>query len=381
MSTDGKFIGHYVDEMALVMTASAVSNQHVMAIGKPGCGKTAILRSGASQIYGDTSIFIRLNPTTPPEVLVGVVDPAGVLQSPPVWKYDRTGTALDPKANNVLLDEFPSRASDAVTDIGINLLDRQDDDNPFAAPTVWATGNFLPTSERTDAVLDRFPFFYWVPDEQIPLNDAVNSSLTSLGKRLEVDAQLPTLQETLDVQNAVPTKNSIKAVTEKLAELEVEMSAGLMDSNGETTRTWDAPNMRRRTYWSQMLFLTTVYFGGVADFTEVHKNAVTALAWSQVLRSEKEAQDWKVMMSGLADPMGLIIENIMKSTYSKMQEVSRNHPDDPITASAELGPHVQECLEQIKQYVEVGDERFKQASYDLQNTVQRLVTGKDIVGG
>ena len=374
MSTNGKFIGHYVDEMALVMTASAVSNQHAIFIGKPGCGKTDIVRSASEKMFGDSSIFIRLNPTTPPEKLVGTVDPAGLLESPPVWRYNREGTAEDPNANSIILDEI-FRASDAVNDININTLNRQDNDNPDDAPIVFATANFLHITERTEALLDRFPFYYWVPEEHLELSDVVRSHLTSLGKRLEVGSDLPTLQETLDVQKAIPTDKSIKAVTEKLEELVTEMSAGA----GDDARTWETPNRRRIKFWDTMLFRTTVYFGGVADFTEVHEKATTALAWSQVLRSEKEAQDWKSMMSGLADPMGLIIEDIMKSTYSKMQEVSQQHPNDPITASAELGPHVQECLEKIQQYVEVGDERFKQASYDLQNTVQRLVTGKDIV--
>lgn len=374
MSTNGKFIGHYVDEMALVMTASAVSNQHAIFIGKPGCGKTDIVRSACERMFGNDSIFIRLNPTTPPEKLVGTVDPAGLLESPSVWRYNREGTAEDPNAMSIILDEI-FRASDAVNDININTLNRQDNDNPDDAPIVIATANFLNITERTEALLDRFPFYYWVPNEHLELADVVRSHLTSLGKRLEVDSDLPTLQETLDVQKAVPTDNSIKAVTEKLEELVGEMTSA------DNDLTWEMPNRRRIKFWDTMLFRTTVYFGGVADFTEVHEKATTALAWSQVLRSEKEAQDWKSMMSGLADPMGLIIENIMKSTYKKMQEVVDAYPGDAVTASGKLGPHVQECLAEIKQYIDDGDERFNQAAYDLQSTIQRLVTGKDVVGG
>ena len=374
MGTNGKFIGHYVDEMALVMTAAAVSNQHAIFIGKPGCGKTDIVRSASEIMFDDASIFIRLNPTTPPEHLTGTVDPAGLLESPPVWRYNRKGTAEDPDAMSIILDEI-FRASDAVNDININTLNRQDNDNPDDAPIVFATANFLHITERTEALLDRFPFYYWVPEERLELADVVRSHLTSLGKRLEVGSDLPTLQETLDVQKAVPTEKSIKAVTEKLGELVTEISAG----TGDDARTWEQPNRRRIKFWDTMLFRTTVYFGGVADFTEVHEKATTALAWSQVLRSEKEAQDWKTMMSGLADPIGLIIEDIMKSTYSKMQEVSKEYPNDPVVASSVLGPHVQTCLEKIEQYVSTDDERYQQANYDLHQTIQRLVTGKDIV--
>lgn len=309
----GNFVGEYVRDMLLVLTASAASGGHVVIVAPPGMGKTAVERLAAKKIYGYLSKFFRFDPSTQPEIVKGAYDPK-ILTSTGDFVIKTDGTAYDPTFKNFIFDEV-SRPMDAIFDICIDVLDRQDVD-PNDAPVVWATANFLPQNERTDAMRDRFWYTQWWERQPLDPKAVAAAQMAAIGSGMEIGNGLPTLADIDAVRKAVPGPQAVEAVCDLIAVL-CDEAAKYSENDGYAFE----PNPRRIAQWSKHLFAMTVLRTGDPNFTACHPDAIACLRWMWPVKDEKEAAAWAEVCSALVDPMQTAIDNLFQTAHQKMRDV------------------------------------------------------------
>lgn len=210
-----KFVGSYIDDMKLILTASALSRQNAILLGAPGWGKTAVTRSLAGQLTNGKFAFARIDPSTPPDVVRGAYNPAALLDG----RLERvvSGTAYDPQMGLALIDEI-GRGNEVTFDALLDTLDRLDDPN---APPVWATSNFMPSNERVAALIDRFAMWYWINPQGLDVAAISASQLNGRGPQVDV-SDLPDWAEVQDIRKATPGGKAIKAIGELLENLSTD---------------------------------------------------------------------------------------------------------------------------------------------------------------
>lgn len=321
----GKFVGQQVRDMTLAAVCSAASGEHLVVIGPPGCGKTSVVRRIAKKIFGDASQFFRFDPSTQPEVLKGYPNMKKYFADK-VYEVDVTGSAYDPTKRQYTFDEW-WRAMDALFDVGIDVLDRQDVD-PITAPVVWATANFVAQNERADAVRDRFGLTLRLKRETLDVKAVAQAQLAAIGSDMEVDNGLPSLSDVEAVRSAVPGAQATAAVSDVVGVL-CEEAEKYSENDGFNFE----PNPRRIKQWVNILFRMTVLRTGDPDFTAVHPDALMCLRWAWPSKDDKEAAAWGEVCDSLADPMQNAIDNLFTTAHEKMRLVT----GDIVTKARALG--------------------------------------------
>src|SRR3990167_1052531 len=226
-----RFVGKYVDDLVLALTAAAVSNSHCVLLSRrPGLGKTTITRHVINKMFGNSHVFIRLDASTPPEKVAGVPDIARLIDPKnPEYVLKRDGTAYDPAAKAIILDEI-GRPMDPIFDILLDVMDRQDVD-ARDAPTIIGTSNFMPTSARTEAMRDRIALWVWLTDEQLDTAEVVKNQMRAGWGGLETGNNLPDLATIQRVRDAAPGANAVEAVSNVIAALPKVAQKGLVDED------------------------------------------------------------------------------------------------------------------------------------------------------
>jgi MoxR-like ATPase len=180
-----------------------LANQHAIVLGAPGWGKTAVGRALAAQLAPapEAVTFVRVDPSTPPEVVRGACDPAPLLAGrlEPVT----SGTPYGPGCRLAILDEV-FRANEMMFDALLDVLDRQD-----AAPghpdSVWTTANFVAAGERVEALRDRFALWLWLSPDTLDVSELVGTHLSANGQgSLMVSGVIPDWQTLEDTRRARP---------------------------------------------------------------------------------------------------------------------------------------------------------------------------------
>lgn len=356
------FSGSYVRDMQMVLAASALSRQNAIVLGAPGYGKTAVSRSLAQQLTNGQFSFIRIDPSTPPDVVKGAYNPAELLNGRLVRVTD--GTPYDSRMLAAIVDEL-GRANDVTFDALLDTLDRLDTAD---APPVWATSNFMPGNERVKALIDRFALWFWVQPGTMDTAAIVASQLNgTAGPQVDMTG-LPTWAEVLDVRKAAPGSHAIRAIGDLLANLAQEAATA-----GHT------PHPRRVAQWTQILFRVGVWKAGTADFSTVPDEAVKLLRYAWPSTTPEEAATWAQIAGSVVDAVGAAIEATMTQVIGEMRKVANASPSQRTGMIGGLGLLMQKAQATLEELGDgKDDDRVKGAMMQMNTWLAAAVQGKAI---
>ena len=368
-ATMAGFIGGYTHDLVRVLVASVLAEQHVIVLGAPGWGKTAICQGVARQITGESSpgnqwVFSRLDPSTPPEVLKGVYDPAGILQGNLRRVLD--GTPYAPGVLIAILDEI-FRANDAVFDVCLDVLDRQNV-CPGQTPVVWGTANFTAQGERIQALLDRFGLWLWLPTEVLDAGAIARAHLESgLDEvRLSLPVPVPSAQEVKEVRTAQPGPNATKAVSDFVAFISQEAQAqGLR------------PNPRRIVQWTKILFRLGTFFSGSADFSTLPQEAIRAIRWAWPAPTPEEGATWAQIAAVAVDPIQAQIDAVLDQVQETIRRFATAGVAEQAQLIAEAGRAIALAQQNLIQNLglDFNDPRLQEAIGTMNRWLQDAIRG------
>lgn len=303
------FAGTYVDHLVDLTVASLLSGTNAVAIGAPGWGKTDVLSSVLMTVYGPAALKLEITPSLPPEAVTGPTDVSALLNESRLT-HNTAGGPYDPQFKALLFDEI-GRASELICDNLLFLLERKDVADP--APVI-ATSNFMPTSEHTRAMLDRFALWHWIKPTALDARAVARAQGMRLGRAgspLTVAATLPTATDIEDIRCASYTDRAVDAVG-----LTVELLAA------ECQKTGYQLNPRRITQWTRLLLRAGLYYTGSSDFAETPAAAVKLLRFAWPTLSEQEYIRWGKVIGNLSDPLAVAIEDVLSDAVSEFNRVA-----------------------------------------------------------
>lgn len=320
-----KFAGRYPHSIKTILVASAVSGHNVVLLSPPGWGKSDMTRAVAHKISGEAgTVWLPLDPATPPEAVKGAYDPAALLNG----KLNRvlTGTPYDPGAQIVILDEF-ARANDVVFDALVHVTSRKDLPDQDLRPVFWATTNFSPKTERTEALRDRFGL--WIHLEpDLDVRAIISGHLNNgTGTDPDFTKGLPTWAECMQVRKARPTARTLGLIQEYIENLASEAKSENMEVNP-----------RRIVHWSEILFRVGVWYSGSCDWTAIPKEAMVPMQWAYPTVDKAVAKKWTQIAGSITDQLGAAIEAIRSNALAEFQKVAAiTDPQERVAKVTTLG--------------------------------------------
>lgn len=360
-STPAYFVGSYVQKMTDVLIASLVSGQNVIILGAPGVGKTTITRSFGNIVLNSLYSSIEFEPSTPPERVFGLYDPKAIIQSGEFVRVTKQ-TAYDPDVLAVHMDEI-GRANEATFDALIHALARQDVPNP---PPAWGTSNFMPTKERTAALIDRFALWIWLEPDTIDIEAVAMANM--LGIKPVVDpSTVPTFQQVQEVWNTVPTDRAMKAVA---------AAAKLLGNEAQKEGRY--VHNRRVAQWSQILLRLSIFYAGTGDFAVVPDKALKILRYCWPATTPQEAASWATIAGSVTDPVGEAIENAKATVLKKMKDVASMKPNERTAQIQGLGKVMQNAQDTMIALAGDADPRVGEAVTQMNTWLSNLLQGKPV---
>lgn len=384
------FVGSYVDEYVSAINASVLSGLPMIAIGKPGTGKTAIGLAALRQMFGDDKVvFCRIESTTPEEKVKGMVDYQKYLDTS-TFEIKTDGTPYDPHIAGVLLDEI-GRGNDVLWDTLLDVMDRQDIDRRDV-PAIISTANFMPTSERTEAMRDRIALWYWLNGDSIDVSATVSAMMRSYttGHKMTVAQKVPTAAEVHEVRHATPGDKAIKAVTDVIVRICQEAETGVPVGNDSGQANPDAGsslvqfpiNRRRIAQWQLIIFSYSMWLTGTNDFDHVPDAVIKVLKWAYPLENEKMARQWAEIAGAMGDPIQVAIDKMYREAYRVFAESYEANRSDRRRMTAVLGRHLGEVLANVRDLgialdIPDDDVRLDEAANKLQELFARATQGEN----
>jgi MoxR-like ATPase len=140
------------------LLASVITQQNAFLFGKPGTGKSELVRAVSNGFNGSKFFGYLLSPTTDPSELFGPVAVSKLLKD----EYTRDVTGYLPTANIAFLDEL-FRGSSAVLNSLLTILNERTFNNgkdllKTPIQSIVAATNSFPQEESLQAFCDRFLF-------------------------------------------------------------------------------------------------------------------------------------------------------------------------------------------------------------------------------
>ncbi|MHC4748290.1 MAG: AAA family ATPase [Planctomycetota bacterium] len=368
-----EFWGKYVHEVRDVLIASVMSQKNAVLLSAPGWGKTRIAKRLSEEIaaeYG--SFFIRLEGSTPPQVVKGMVDPAKALQDPPEFILKQEDTPYDKRAQIVVLDEI-FRPSDPVFDSLVDVLDRHDV-NPDDAPVVWGTSNFVVKNQRTNAVIDRVALWLWVTPQTMEVEDFIQHiAYRKRGTDLAVPTNgvpLPTWEDVIKVRSYEPSEKTVKVITSLLSTLAAESAVAGFDVNP-----------RRLTHWYDLVYRYTAWLEGSADFELVPAQAATVLRYAFPTLTEEDWRKWDQVARSVGDPILAALDSATNQAYDAFKDIMKTGMS-PSESAAELGKILAQVQSTMKHLEKTHgkDPRIAERVTAISNTYAQILNGQDPFG-
>lgn len=365
-----EFWGKYVHELRDVLVASVVSQKNCVLLSSPGWGKTRIAKRVSEEIATEAgSIFIRLEGSTPPQVVKGMIDPAKALQSPPEFVLVTDGTPYDPAANIVVLDEI-FRPPDPVFDALVDILDRHDV-NPDDAPVVWGTSNFVVKNQRTNAVVDRIALWLWISPQTLNIEEFVSEiAHRKRGTELTIPSNgraMPEWEDVLKVRSYAPKQKTVDAIASLLTTL-----------SAEAVRSGFEINPRRLTHWYDILYRYTAWLEDSPDFDLVPAQAAMILRYAFPTLSEDEWRKWDQVARSVGDPLQAALDSASAQAYDAFKDIMRRglSPSDQALDLGKVLAQVQSTLKLLEKS-HSSDPRIAQKTTEISKTYSQILNGQD----
>jgi MoxR-like ATPase len=206
------------------LLCALVARQHVLLLGDPGTGKSALTNALCGSIDGSRYFQWLMTRYTTPEELFGPVS----LSALKADKFQRVPTGKLPEGNIAFLDEV-WKANSAILNSLLTIVNERkwhNNGGAVAVPLEILVGasNELPEGEELSALYDRFLLRFWVE----PLKSDGSFATLLLSDEPVLPAGLITLDEVHAAQAEAKALPLSRAVAERLAELRREIAgAGL----------------------------------------------------------------------------------------------------------------------------------------------------------
>lgn len=310
-----KFVGEYPKEVKKLFTASLVSGTNTIIISKPGWGKTEMALTIGKNVAPDGTIFIELDPSTPPETIKGAYDPAKMLDG----QLERIvkGTPYDPDAKIVILDEI-WRANDVVFDSLIHATAPKLV-NPIDRPIFWGTANWVNKSERNAALRDRFGLYMFLEGD-LNAEEVVSQQINNGMWDLTWADDVPRWEECIRIRKAKPTKKSEDTIKAVISTLVAEASK---PADEKDLRPRFEVNPRRVGQWAEILFRLSILYHGKANFDDVSQ-AAELLKYAYPLMDKETARAWHEVTASIANSFGSVLDAIVKQCELKAHEIKNS---------------------------------------------------------
>lgn len=364
------FVGEYVGELTEVLISSAVSRANVMVIGRPGTGKSSLLSAVAEDIAGGTDRvpLLEFEASSPPEMVRGGYDNQIFLKTGKLVR-NPIGTAHDPNARIVIADELP-RANDPVWDAMIHAINA-----PRTAlqdrPIFWATGNFSPTSTRTEAFRERFPLWFHVKATPEDLKKVLHLQTSILDDPPDPPEGLPDWQMVEQIRQAKPGPNASKAIEALVSDLLNEIYQGSVDGI-----TFDV-SPRHTGAWARILFRTGLFYSGDPDFSVIPVKASKMLQYAYPTVDEKTVNAWRNVVTAVSDVVGAKIAALKEAAYASFQQIQQNGSSmNRVQLTMALGAALQDHIKEIDSLGE-DDLRVMTTIEEIQDVYAKLCRGEN----
>jgi MoxR-like ATPase len=360
-----RFEGGYADEMAEVLAVSLLAGANAIVLGSPGWGKTAVARSLAQQMVDRRWSFTRVDPSSAPDKVFGILDFKAYMDGRRSMIV--AGTPYDPAVRVAIIDEI-GRANEAMFDALLDTLDRVDANGD--APAVWATSNFIPSTDRVAALIDRFALWYWVQPGPMDIGNIVAAQLAGMhsgGPQVAVPGGL-TWEEVEEIRAMAPGPRAVKAVQNLVRDLESEAKLNKR-----------RPNPRRATQWSFILYRASAWHTGQADFTTVPDAASRLLKYAWPAVTAEEQATWATVATSVTDVVGAQIEagTIEVQEYMK-QIVDCQDEQEKGGLVLQATIVIQNALATIKAVAGDEDPRYGEAARKFNQWVIDAAQGKEL---
>lgn len=374
--TQTYFSGNYVQDMVTVAAASALSGVHMMAIGAPGWGKTRTLAAALVSIFGDRWCAIRFDGSTPPEKVYGPYNIALAMQDPPQFVNEVKGTPYDPDMLAVLADEL-GRANEVLHDIFIDLMDMLTS-RPIS-PVVFSTSNFIPPSDRLEAMIDRFGFWVWIEPRTDLLAEIARSQIESgWNVSLNPDWKLPSQEEVLRIRSMTPTQDQVEQVLDVVEALQQATAEEIGRANADVLNS-NHFNPRRAAQWTRILFSMSMWESerdGVPFRITDGARQVMRYAWPSQTRGEADA--WKSLCQTALNYIDVAIERLRMEAMQALRQIASRETSGASVAQKveELGTIIQQTTAHLRE-IGAGD-KGTAVVRELQGVMAKAARGETI---
>ena len=365
-----KFVGSYTNDLKRLMIASAVAGHNVMFVSPPGWGKTEMARAAAESIAGaDGSLTVEFDPSSPPEIIKGIYDPAQMLQGKAVKLIENT--PYDPTKHIVVLDEV-WRGNDPLFDSLLHATSMKNVD-PATRPVFWGTSNFVGKAERTAALRDRFALWHFMSNLDLDASGIVEAHLmngTGLDPTWAKD--FPKWADCVAIRRTHPGLLALDAVTELVNQV-IE----------EANNAKFSVNPRRVTQWAELLYFSSVLSTGSTNFTTIPAEVTKLLQYAYPCTDEKTAAEWRTVALSIGDKVGAAIEAVMALAVEAFKQVTVTAAGDSgkmASLSIDLGLKLTDAQEKLEKIGEkYGEEtRINEATNKLTSIYRKALRGEKL---
>ena len=361
-----KFVGNYTQDLKKLMTASAVSGQNAMFISPPGWGKSQMAEAAAEVVAGsDGALTIEIDPSSPPEIVRGIYDPAAMLAGKAVRLIENT--PYDPAKHVVVLDEL-WRGNDPLFDAFLHATSMNGVETA-TRPVFWGTSNFVGKAERTAALRDRFAFWYHMVNLDLDVDGIVEAHLLN-GNGIDPSWAdgLPSWKDCVDIRRTHPTLVSLQAVKDVVNQLVEEAQNEKFDVNP-----------RRVTQWSEILYYSSVLATGSNSFTSVPTDVMKLMQYAYPCTDQKMAGEWRAVALSIGDKVGAAIEAALGVAVEAFKKITKEAAGDPgkkANLAVDLGLILGETQDKLEKLG--NDPRLNEASLKLNSIMRKAIRGEQL---
>jgi len=294
------------DEIIDGMLSALLCRQHILLLGPPGTGKSALVESLCSAITGAEYFDWLLTKFSTPEELFGLGFPDMQARTLPRNTHDKL-----PEAHIAFLDEI-FKANSAILNSLLKVINERIFHNVGKQKcpllTMVGASNELPEGEELEAMFDRFIIRYWTtylsePSNLLTMMQAPDPVIQS---SITLDELELCIQEAKKVIVSADTDNALLVIKQRTEE------QGFISSD----RRWKQVRGLLRAY---------AYVEGASEVTEDHLDILSHALW----REPKDQPTLASIIATVGNPLNVRADEIRDAAKDVVAQLPTNIPDDP----------------------------------------------------